>query len=73
MKELAAYMMLVLGGKATPSTDDVTSVITAAGGEADAEALSTLMKDLEGKDFATILLASVLFDLSNVLPFVNSL
>jgi large subunit ribosomal protein LP2 len=55
MKELAAYMLLVLGGNATPSTDDVTAVITSAGGEVDADRLTALFADLEGKDFNEIL------------------
>ena len=51
MKELAAYTLLVLGGNASPSADAVSAVITAGGGEADADKLATLISDLEGKNF----------------------
>ena len=43
MKLLAAYLLLVLGGNATPSAEDVTKVITAVGGEVDEEQLSSLL------------------------------
>ena len=55
MKLLAAYLLLVLGGNATPSAEDVTAVITSAGGEADEAQLATLFADLEGKDVAELL------------------
>ena len=40
----------VIGGNATPSADDVSAVITAAGGESDAERAAALITELEGKD-----------------------
>ena len=46
MKAIAAYALLVLGGNATPSADDVTKVITAAGGEADEASVAALIADL---------------------------
>ena len=46
MKAIAAYALLVLGGNATPSAEDVTKVITAAGGEADEEQVSALISDM---------------------------
>lgn len=55
MKHLAAYLLLVLGGNATPSADDVTAVITAAGGEVDSDKLTALLGDLEGKDIHELL------------------
>ena len=55
MKELAAYMLLVKGGNATPSAADVTKVIEAVGGEVDTEKLTTLLADMEGKDFNELL------------------
>ena len=54
MKELAAYLLLVLGGK-TPSAEAVTEVIAAAGGEVDEAKLTTLLADLEGKDLEEII------------------
>ena len=55
MKELAAYMLLVKGGNATPSAADVTKVVEAAGGEVDTDKLTTLLADMEGKDFNELL------------------
>ena len=55
MKHLAAYLLLVLGGNVTPSADDVTAVITASGGEVDADKLAALITDLEGKDIHELL------------------
>jgi len=51
MKHLAAYMMLVKGGNAKPSSEDVTKVIESVGGEVDAEKLALLFSDLGEKDF----------------------
>ena len=55
MRFLAAYVLLVLGGNATPSSEQVAAVITAAGGEADEAALASLIGDLEGKDIHELL------------------
>lgn len=55
MKHIAAYVLLVLGGNATPSAEDVTNLIVNAGGEADAEKITTLLADLEGKDIHELL------------------
>uniref|UniRef100_A0A7R9Y9N8 60S acidic ribosomal protein P2 n=1 Tax=Pinguiococcus pyrenoidosus TaxID=172671 RepID=A0A7R9Y9N8_9STRA len=57
MKHIAAYILAVLGGNATPSAEDVTAIITAAGGEADEESLTKMLGDLEGKDVAELMLA----------------
>ena len=50
MKLLAAYLLLVLGGNAAPTADDITNVITSVGGEVDEEKLATLLADVDGKD-----------------------
>ncbi len=55
MKLLAAYVLLLLGGNATPSADDVTNLITSVGGEVDADKLTALLGDLEGKDIHELL------------------
>lgn len=54
MRHVAAYLLCVLGGNATPSAADVTSVITACGGEVDEEQLGHLMEELEGKDIGEL-------------------
>jgi len=55
MKHIAAYVLLLLGGNATPSVDDITNLITSAGGEVDADKINTLLADLEGKDIHELL------------------
>jgi ribosomal protein L12E/L44/L45/RPP1/RPP2 len=49
MRHVAAYLLLVLGGKAAPTAEDVKGVLDAAGVAADDNQLSTLISALEGK------------------------
>ena len=57
MKHIAAYILCVLGGNASPSADDVNKVLSSVGAEANEESLNALMGDLEGKDVAELMLA----------------
>ncbi|KAI3405050.1 RPP2B [Candida oxycetoniae] len=50
MKYLAAYLLLVQGGNASPSASDISSLLESVGVEAEESRLSTLLKELEGKD-----------------------
>ena len=50
MKHLAAYLLLNLGGNASPSAKDVKAVLSAVGIEADDERLNTLISELKDKD-----------------------
>jgi large subunit ribosomal protein LP2 len=50
MKHLATYMLLVLGGNASPSKDDVVKAMAAVGIEGDDARLDKLLADLDGKD-----------------------
>jgi large subunit ribosomal protein LP2 len=50
MKHLAAYLLLGLGGNTSPSAEDIKSVLSAVGIEADEERLTQLLSELEGKD-----------------------
>ena len=54
MKELAVYLMLVLGGNATPSKSDVETALSAVGLEA-SDRLDALMAEMEGKDLHELL------------------
>eukprot|EP01068_Selenidium_serpulae_P013597 Selendium_serpulae@DN5984_c0_g1_i2.p2 len=49
MKNVAAYLILVLGGNANPSAADVTKVIQSAGGTVEQAALDALIKSMTGK------------------------
>lgn len=50
MKNIAAYLLLQLGGKSTPTAADITSVLEAAGAEVDSSRIEKLIGELEGKD-----------------------
>ena len=47
MRHLAAYLLLVAGGNATPTVADVTALLAKTGVEVDAEKLAQLMTELE--------------------------
>ena len=49
MKELAVYLLLVLGGKASPSADEVSNAAKAVGIEVDADAISQISAALADK------------------------
>lgn len=54
MKHLAAYLLLGLGGNASPSAADIKSVLESVGIEADEDRLSNLLSELEGKDIQEV-------------------
>jgi large subunit ribosomal protein LP2 len=54
MKHLAAYLLLSLGGNASPSAKDIKRVLGSVGIEADDDRLSALLSELNGKDINTV-------------------
>ena len=48
MRHLAAYLLLVAGGNATPSAEDVSKLLTASNIPVDEERLNQLITDVEG-------------------------
>lgn len=50
MRLIAAYLLLQIGGNASPSAEDVKKVLAAVGIEADEARLETLITELSGKD-----------------------
>lgn len=50
MKYLAAYLLLVLGGKANPSAKDITSLLGTVGIEAESDRITSLLAQLKGKE-----------------------
>lgn len=50
MRHLAAYLLLQIGGNASPSAEDVKKVLNSVGIEADDDRLEKLISELEGKD-----------------------
>ena len=63
MKHLAAYLLLVAGGNAHPTADDLKKVLASVGVEVDESRVSALLKAMEGKTAAEvcILLYLILF------------
>ncbi|KAH7106001.1 60s acidic ribosomal protein-domain-containing protein [Auriculariales sp. MPI-PUGE-AT-0066] len=55
MRHLAAYLLLQLGGNASPSSDDIKKVLSAVGIEADEERLDKLIAELKGKDINALI------------------
>lgn len=50
MKHIAAYLLLQLGGNASPSAADITTLLEAGGVEVEQERAEKLVAELEGKD-----------------------
>ncbi|OJA10676.1 hypothetical protein AZE42_01043 [Rhizopogon vesiculosus] len=50
MRHIAAYLLLQIGGNASPSADDVQKVLNAVGIESDEDRLEKLISELDGKD-----------------------
>ncbi|KAL7906336.1 60s acidic ribosomal domain-containing protein [Trichoderma velutinum] len=57
MKHLAAYLLLNLGGNASPSAEDIKTVLSSVGIEAEDERLEKLISELSGKDVNELIAA----------------
>ncbi|KAJ4314736.1 60S acidic ribosomal protein P2 [Fusarium piperis] len=55
MKHLAAYLLLTLGGNASPKAADIKAVLESVGIEADDSRLETLLSELKGKDIQELI------------------
>ncbi|ORZ23288.1 60s acidic ribosomal protein-domain-containing protein [Absidia repens] len=55
MKFLAAYLLLVAGGKTEPSAEDITKLLGSVGVEGDEARLNSLLKGLEGKSIEEVI------------------
>ena len=55
MRHLAAYLLLQVGGTASPTAADVKKVLGAVGIEADDEQLDKLIAELNGKDVGALI------------------
>jgi large subunit ribosomal protein LP2 len=54
MRHIAAYLLLLIGGNASPTANDVKKVLKAVGIEADDDRLDKLISELKGKDINTV-------------------
>ena len=59
MRHIAAYALLVLGGKEAPTPADVEKVVKDAGAEPDKEKITALCAALEGKPFNELVAAGI--------------
>ncbi len=50
MRHLAAYLLLVVGGNASPSAEDIPNLLAVSNIEVDADRLNQLIAELEGKN-----------------------
>ena len=55
MNAAAAYLLLILGGKKNPSSDDIKGVFESIGVQGDDTSINNLISDLEGKDIAQLI------------------
>lgn len=49
MRYVAAYLLAVLGGKTSPSQNDIEKILSSVGIEADGEKLKKVITELNGK------------------------
>ncbi|XP_057502177.1 60S acidic ribosomal protein P2-2-like [Actinidia eriantha] len=55
MKVLAAYLLAVLGGNASPSADDLKHILGSVGAEADEKMIELLLSQVKGKDISELI------------------
>lgn len=54
MRHLAAYLLLQIGGNASPTSSDIKKLLAVVGIEADDERLDKLISELQGKDINSV-------------------
>ena len=54
MRHIAAYLLLQIGGKAEPTADDISKLLSTVGITADEERAEKLISELQGKDVAQV-------------------
>ncbi|KAF7989038.1 hypothetical protein HCN44_007348 [Aphidius gifuensis] len=55
MRYVAAYLLAVLGGNASPAKGDVEKILSSVGIEADAEKLQKVIAELKGKSIEELI------------------
>ncbi|XP_053616939.1 large ribosomal subunit protein P2 [Plodia interpunctella] len=55
MRYVAAYLLAVLGGKASPAAADVEKILSSVGIEADSEKLKKVISELDGKNIEELI------------------
>ncbi|XP_047975759.1 60S acidic ribosomal protein P2-2-like [Salvia hispanica] len=57
MKVVAAYLLAVLGGTASPSAEDVKAILSSVGADCDEERIELLLSQVAGKDITELIAA----------------
>merc|ERR1712000_629494 len=55
MKNVAAYLLAVMGGNQKPSEADITKILEAASANVDAESIKKVVSELNGKDVYAVM------------------
>ncbi|KAF8605951.1 ribosomal protein 60S [Ceratobasidium sp. AG-I] len=55
MRYIAAYLLLQIGEKASPSADDIKKVLSAGGVDIDEDRLNKFLSEVEGKDINSLI------------------
>ena len=55
MRYVAAYLLAILGGKATPNQTDIEKILSSVGIEVDAEKLKKVISELNGKNIEEVI------------------
>ena len=58
MRYIAAYLLLKIAGKESPTAGDITKVIKSVGIEVDEDRVSALLSELDGKDVNAVRFSS---------------
>ena len=57
MRYVAAYLLAVLGGNASPKRKDVEAILSSVGIESEADKIDLLIKELNGKNIDDVIAA----------------
>ncbi|GAA0162136.1 ribosomal protein [Lithospermum erythrorhizon] len=57
MKIIAAYLLAVLAGNASPASADLKKILSSVGSEAEDDRIELLLKEIEGKDITELIAA----------------
>ncbi|XP_010542569.1 PREDICTED: 60S acidic ribosomal protein P2-4-like [Tarenaya hassleriana] len=57
MKVVAAFLLAVLGGKASPTAENIKDILGSVGAEASEEEIELLLKEVKGKDITELIAA----------------
>lgn len=55
MRYVAAYLLAVLGGKASPAAADIEKILSSVGVEADGERVKKVISELNGKSVEDVI------------------